>query len=120
MVEQNPNGQALIDLLNNYLPQFGSIRKMAQASDLSHSTISGVFETGRGTANVLIALADLVGERRVRLLVLGGVLAHEDLDHTLDPAQDEVLGLFNALTEEGRRLLLGVAREMLGQPVRPN
>ena len=119
MAGPDENAQALIDLLNGYIgatARYRSMRKMAQAVGKSHSTISSVLETGKASADVLVMLADELGEPRTRLLQLGGVLTPADLRAPdLSEVEAGLLARYGALLPESRQNLDAVMAGLLAR-----
>ena len=119
MTGPDANAQALIDLLNGYIgatARYRSMRKMAQAVGKSHSTISSVLETGKASADVLVMLADELGEPRTRLLQLGGVLTPADLRAPdLSEVEAGLLARYGALSSESRQNLDAVMAGLLAR-----
>ena len=82
--------------------KFRSSRSLSIAAGLSQSTVTNIWETGRGDPESLGKIADTVGQRRAEVFLLAGWLKPADLNTDITDETNELAELYFALPQDAR------------------
>lgn len=94
-------------------------RQLALALGRNSHIIRGIEESGKATAQVLIDLADLMGDDVIKVLILGKVLRPEHDKGNLTEMENDLLTNFRKLSVTDSRTVLRVLQGLLDSDDNP-